>query len=120
MKNGSLYERMGGGDNIARIVDHILELHLANPLVAHRFRDADPVKVKRLAWEFFCAGSGGPQQYTGRDLRTAHTGMSISEEEFVTVVDDIAHAMDRVGIGTDEKNEVLGMLRSMKGEIVGL
>jgi hemoglobin len=44
---------------------------------------------KQHAFEFFAAGTGGPFEYTGKDLRTTHSGMNISEQEFLAVVDDV-------------------------------
>ena len=63
---------------------------------------------------FFCAGSGGPHAYTGRDLVTAHKGMNVSEQEFIAVVDDIFLAMDKNNLGDDIKKDVLAILYSLQ------
>ncbi len=115
---GTLYERLGGSDRIRAIMNDTVDLHLRNPLISPRFRDADVGKLKQLAYEFFCMGSGGPQAYTGRDMRAAHAGMNISEQEFLAVVDDIVAAMDRNGVGLAEKGEVIAILYSMKGDVI--
>ena len=70
------------------------------------------------AVEFFCAGSGGPQAYTGRDLVTTHKGMNISEQEFIAAVDDILSAMDKNNLADDVKKDVLGVLYSLKGQVI--
>lgn len=113
-----LYERLGGADKIAAIVDEMADLHLKNPLIAPRFQKSDIPKLKRLAYEFFCAGAGGPERYSGRDMRTTHGGMNINEQEFVAVIDDVVAAMEKVGIGPQEKNEVVAILYSLKGDVV--
>ncbi len=114
----SLYERLGGADGLSAIVTDTLDIHLANPLVKNRFENRDYEKMHRLAVEFFGMGSGGPEKYTGRSMLETHKGMNINEQEFVAVIDDILAALDKNGIDTESRTEVLGILYSMKEEIV--
>jgi hemoglobin len=113
----NLYERLGGATGIHAIVEDIWTNHTSNPLVKNRYVESDPENVKRLVREFFGAGIGGPETYTGRDMLTAHKGMNISDEEFVAVVDDVLKALDSNAVGQKERDEVLCILYSMKGEI---
>ena len=115
----TLYTRLGGAEGIARLVDDVIDAHLANPLVKSRYEAVtDMGHVKQMSRDFFGAGTGGPETYTGKDMITAHKGMNVSEQEFIAVIDDILGAMDRNGIGEEEKKEVLAVLYSMKDEIV--
>lgn len=93
--------------------------HLANPIVGVRFRHVrDLEALKAHAVDFFCAGSGGTETYSGRDMRVAHAGMNISEQEFVATLDDILAALDKNGVGPQERQEVLAILYSLKDDIV--
>lgn len=114
----SLYERLGGTDGITRIASDVVDLHRQNPLIAPRFAAHDSEALKRAAATFFIQGTGGPSVYEGKDMRSAHQGMNIDEAEFVAVLDDSLAALDKNGIGQREKEEVLFVLYSMKGEIV--
>lgn len=115
----TLYERLGGGDAIYRLVSDAVDLHLANPLVSARFAVSEDLdRAKRMGADFFCAGAGGPEEYRGKDLLSAHRGMNISEQEFIAVVDDILEAMDRHGHGDDLKAEVLAILYSLKDQVI--
>lgn len=114
----SLYERLGGAQGLSAIVKDTLDNHLANPVVKTRFENHEYAKLHRLAVEFFGMGSGGPEQYTGRSMLDTHRGMNISEQEFIAVIDDILAALDKNGIDPQTRTEVLGILYSMKGEIV--
>jgi hemoglobin len=114
----SLYDRLGGADGIGRIVDDVVAGHLANPLVQTRFQNIDHTHLKQMAREFFAAGSGGPEKYTGKDMLTAHKGMNISEQEYLAVMDDILGALDKNGIDQETKKDVLAILYSLKGEII--
>ena len=63
-------------------------------------------------------GTGGPHQYTGRDMKTAHANMNISIEEYDSATDDTLSALDDNGVNTVEKNEVLAILECLKVDIV--
>ena len=114
----TLYTRLGGQEGIAAIVEDIWNNHVSNPAIKQRYAESDPENVKRLVREFFGAGIGGPETYTGDDMLTAHKGMNISDKEFVAVVDDVLGALDKNSVGQRERDEVLCILYSMKGEIV--
>ena len=68
--DATLYERLGGAPGISHIVDDFVATHLTNPLIKARFVNTNLDHAKRMAREFFSAGSGGPDAYTGRDMRT--------------------------------------------------
>ena len=116
----SLYSRLGGESGVRNIVNDVLDKNSSNPLISHHFRNSDMGKLKQLVFEFFSMGTGGPHKYTGRDMRSSHTGMKITEEEWATATDDTISALDANGIGHQEKDEVIAILESLKGEIVGI
>ena len=117
----SLYDRLGGAAGIAAIASDVVDNHLVNPLVAPRFAASDDVpRLKRLAAEFFCAGAGGPETYTGKDMRAAHRGMNINEQEYLAVIDDVMSALAKHNIDETTRKDVLAILYSLKGEILRL
>ncbi|MEQ1759375.1 MAG: group 1 truncated hemoglobin [Vicinamibacterales bacterium] len=117
--SASLYDRLGGEIGIAALVEDAMAAHLTNPIVQTRFQNIKDIEhAKKMAREFFGAGSGGPEPYTGRDMRTTHRGMNISEQEYVAVMDDIMGALDKHGIDDVTKKDVLAIMYSLKNEIV--
>ncbi|HEY2927956.1 group I truncated hemoglobin [Piscinibacter sp.] len=117
----TLYERLGGEERIKRLAADIIDNHYRNPLIRSRFEKvSDRAALERHSVEFLCAGSGGPQTYTGRDLVSAHKGMNVSEQELVAAIDDILAAMTKNGYDQAEKNEVVAILYSLKGDVVRL
>jgi len=115
----TLYERLRAVEGITKLVDDAVDAHLANKIVATRFENAEDIDYsKRMLVEFFCAGSGGPQEYTGRDMLTTHKGMNISEEEYMAVIDDVFTAMNKNNVGETEQKDVLAILYSLKGEMI--
>jgi hemoglobin len=117
----TLYERLGCAAGIAKLVDDVMAAHLANPIVGKRFEGiADMDRAKKMAREFFCAGAGGPEKYTGKDMLAAHKGMHITEREYQAVSEDIVGALEKNRIGEDAKQDVIAILASLKGSIVGV
>jgi hemoglobin len=62
--------------------------------------------------------TGGPCAYTGRDMKSAHAGLRISAAEFGAVADNLTKVLDKFQVAAKEKNELLGMLAPMQGDIV--
>ncbi|SEG58405.1 group I truncated hemoglobin [Vibrio hangzhouensis] len=114
----TLYDRLGGTETITQISADIVDLHLSNPLIAPRFAQSDTTRLKKVVSEFFITGTGGPNLYTGKDMRSVHQGMNISAIEFVAVLDDALAAMNKNGIAQREQEEVLFILYSMRADII--
>jgi len=64
------------------------------------------------------SGTGGPQTYTGKDVLAAHKHMNIDEQELVSAIDDVMTAMTKNGYEQAEKNDILAILYSLKGDVV--
>ena len=119
--SASLYERLGGRDRIAAIAEDLVEMHRVNPLIRTRFAHMDAEGIRRLkghVTEFFCTGSGGSGHYAGRDMVSTHKGMNINEQELVAAIDDVLAAMRKHGAADAECNEVVGILYSLKNEVL--
>ena len=114
----ALYDQLGGQAGIDTLVDRIVDLHLANPVVATRFAHSDIARGRAMAKEFFAMGSGGPVQYTGKSMLEAHAGMNISEQEFLAVVDDMMQAMTDLDYDDAARSQVLTIAYSLKGDII--
>ena len=115
----TLYERLGSNAGIKAIVDDVIAAHLASPVVGERFRKVQDLdRAKRMATQFFCAGAGGPEQYTGKDMRAAHKGMDINDAEYAAVVDDIMTVLRSHAIDAGTQKDVQAILDSLKAEIV--
>ncbi|GAA6201648.1 group 1 truncated hemoglobin [Aquicoccus sp. SU-CL01552] len=119
----SMYERLGAAAGIKAIVADVVEAHMNNPVIRARFlpyRD-DPenlAAVSQQLCDFLCAGSGGPETYTGRDMVETHRGMNISAEEYMAETDDIMATLAAHGIDEATRNDVLAIAYGLKGEIM--
>jgi len=120
----SLFERLGAEAGIVKIVDDVVEAHMNNPAIAARFtpyleQPENLAKIKAHTVNFFITGSGGPQVYAGRDMATTHKGMNISASEYMETMDDIFLVLDKHGKNDQTKKDVLEILWSLKGMIIG-
>lgn len=123
-KTATLYERLGGEEELTAIVDEVVEEHMNNPAISARFmpykeRPEYLAQIKKHTVNFFCAGSGGPQAYGGRDMTTTHRGMNINATEYMHVIDDIMRVLDRHNKDEQTKNDVLAILYSLKDMMIG-
>lgn len=118
MAEASLYDRLGGEDGIKQVATTLFDNHAANPVIKARYADSDRDDVIRLVTEFLCAGTGGTQAYTGKDMLTSHRGMNISEAEYIAVLDDLLNALETNGVGQREQEELLSIAYSLRGEIL--
>jgi hemoglobin len=117
----TLYSRLGGAEGIRRIIDDVITAHLNNPIVGERFRKAEDLgRLKTKAWEFFCAGAGGPETYTGKDMIAAHKGMNITEQEYEAVTNDILSALAKNRIDDATAGDVTAILNSLKSQVIGV
>jgi hemoglobin len=115
----SLYERIGGREKVKAIVEDIWNNHSKNPIVKDRFAASDPDYVKKRVFEIFAAATGATDvKYNGKDMKTAHKGMNISEMEFNAVVDDVLAACEKHKVAQRERDEVLAILWSVRKDIV--
>jgi hemoglobin len=114
----SLYERLGGKEAITAVVDEFAGRALADARINQKFSKSDPVRLKAQLVDQICSATGGPCQYTGRDMASAHLNMGVTTGEFNALVEDLVGALDKFNVPEAEKNELLGKLAPMKGEIV--
>ena len=119
-EKASLYDRLGGQDAITLVVDQFVANVAADERVNDRFAGTDIDEFKRLLVEQLCEATGGPCTYTGRDMRTTHAGMNITDAEFSAVVEDLVAALNQYNVPEQEQTELLTALGGMKDQIVGV
>lgn len=122
--NNTLFNRLGGLKGISAIVDAVIDAHMNNPAIQARFipyREMPErlASIRQHIIDFFCAGSGGPVTYAGRDMTDAHRGMNITPGEYMHVMDDILKVLNAHKIDDYSQKEVLWILYSLKEPIIG-
>ena len=115
----SLYDRLGGQPAITAVVDDFVGNVAADNRINGFFGRADIPKLKKNLVDQICAGTGGPCTYTGKDMRTAHKGMNITDAQFGALVEDLVKTLDKFKVPEKERGELLAVLGPMKPQIVG-
>ena len=85
----TLYKRLGGREGIALVVGDFVANMAGDSRVNARFKDMKGPDVERLKSNLsdqICDATGGPCSYLGRDMKTAHTGMKITDAEWSATV----------------------------------
>ena len=117
----SLYKRLGGYDAIAAVSDKFIG-RLASDKQLSRFLvglSTDSQKrLRQLVVEQLCAATGGPCIYIGRDMKTAHGGLNITESDWDLTVKHLIASLDKFKVPEKEKNEFLALASSLKPDIV--
>lgn len=115
----SLYERLGGKPAIQAVVDDFIGNVAADNRINGFFANANIPRLNSMLVNQICEATGGPCKYTGRDMKSAHAGMGVTEAHFNALVEDLVKSLNKFNVPEKEKNELLSALASMKGDIVG-
>jgi hemoglobin len=114
----TLFERLGGLDAITAVVDSFVGRCAADPRINAKFVRTDIPRLKKMLIDQVCEAAGGPCTYTGRSMRETHDGMGVTAGEFDALVEDLVATLDGFNVPEAEKQELLGVLGPMRGEIV--
>jgi hemoglobin len=123
-KAAPLWERMGGEANVTKIVDEFVRTAAPDPKVNFSrggkivLDDAGVVALKKKLVEFISAATGGPLKYGGLDMKEAHKGMGITEDEFLATASHLTKAMAKYGVTKADAEELLRMLGGARPAIV--
>ncbi|UPK75116.1 group 1 truncated hemoglobin [Nocardioidaceae bacterium SCSIO 66511] len=112
------YERIGGGRAVSAVVDRFYDLILADPSLVDYFAETRMEHLKRHQVMLVSHLLGGPAEYDGRDLRTAHAGMDIGAADFDRVVTHLVTALTEAGVPSDVIDRLGGSLGAARADIV--
>jgi hemoglobin len=116
-----LYQRLGGYDAIAAFVDDLLPRLLNDKQIGVYWKGKckDSLrKDRQLIVDFLCAAFGGPVQYLGRDMKTSHDGLEISEADWMAFEQHVVATLKNLGVSGREYDEVMAATVSLKGDVV--
>ena len=117
----SLYKRLGGYDAIASIAHDYFGRIRSDPQFS-RFtggRSQDSLKrARQLLVEQFCALTGGPCVYIGRDMKTAHGGLGITKQDWEASMRHLAESLDKQKVRQKDKEELLTIVAAYEKDIV--
>lgn len=118
----SLYERLGGYDAVSAVIDDFFKRMIPDKQLGRFFLGLSTdskTKVQQHTVDFVCKATGGPCAYTGRDMKTVHTGLNITESDWDLSAKYLTQTLDKFQVPEKEKTEVLNLVTSLKPVIVG-
>jgi len=117
----SLYERVGGYNALAAVVDDFIGRLVADKqfekfFVGHSVDSKK--KIRQHILDQFCAATGGPCVYTGRDMKTTHAGLGITNADWDAAAKHLSDSLDKFKVPEKEKGELLAFVTTLKKDIV--
>ena len=117
----TLYDRLGGYDGIAKVVDDFIGRLVADKQFEKFFigQSTDSKKkIRNHVIEQFCVAAGGTCVYTGRDMKTTHAGLGITEADWNAGANHLIAALDKYKVDEKSKAEVVAFVSTLKKDIV--
>ncbi len=120
----SLYDRLGGLYPIAAVVDDFIDRVFvnatlnANPNIYKARKEVRKAGLKVQLATQVCAVTGGPCKYVGKDMKAAHKGFHITEEEWQALMIDFRASLAKFQVPAAEQKELIDIVESTKPDMV--
>jgi hemoglobin len=116
--DNSLYLALGEKPGLVRLMDVFVESLRVDPRTAALFKEANTHRLKAQLVDQVCQLSGGPCQYRGADMKTAHANLDIRKSDFNALVEDLEKAMQAQGIPFSAQRRLLALLAPMHRDAI--
>lgn len=118
----TLYERLGGEAALTPAVDEFYRRMLSDERVARFFEstDMDAQIAKQKAFLTFV--TGGPAEYTGKDMRAAHAHLldrGLADEHVDIVVEHLGATLVGLGASPADVADVADLAESVRDDVLG-
>ncbi len=120
MSDQTLYQRLGGYDAVAAATDDLLGRLLSDPVLKDYWKGKSQDSLRKdrqLIVDFLVAAAGGPAFYSGRDMKTSHAGLGITEREWALFMDHTRAMLEHLQVAPREQDEVLDFLTGLKADV---
>lgn len=118
MSESTLYERLGEREAIAAVVDEFYDRVLADEELAGYFEDVDTQELRVHLTQFMSSVAGGPVEYDGDDMYTAHKHLGVTGRDFGRVAQHLDDALGEFDVPDAEREEVMEAVASYQDDIV--
>lgn len=120
----SLYDRLGGVNAMALLMDDVIErsyadpLFNANPRIVEAHQRYPKAAYKFHATALACMATGGPCRYVGRTVKDAHQRLEVTEAEWARLIVIFRESMTGFKVPAREQEEIVAILEAAKGDVV--
>jgi hemoglobin len=116
----SLFERIGGAAAVDAAVDVFYRKVLADARISHFFTNVDMNRQRAKQKAFLTVAFGGPNGYTGKNMRSAHAHMKLTEEHFNAVMENIGGTLKELNVPDELIAEAAQIALSTKNDVLNL
>lgn len=117
-KSDALFQALGGKPGLQALMDSFVAGLKADRRIGAQFKDTRSSFLASQLVDQVCAATGGPCQYDGPDMKTAHADMGITRAHFNALVEVLQVAMDARNIPFATQNQLLALLAPMHRDII--
>jgi hemoglobin len=121
-KGPSLYEQLGGEKAVEAAVKVFYDKVLADDRVNGFFKGVDMDRQRMMQKEFLTFAFGGPNNYKGRDLRTAHAHLvqkGLNDTHFDVIVEHLGATLKELGVKDELIKQAADVANSVRNDILG-
>jgi hemoglobin len=118
----SLYEQLGGAAAVDKAVDIFYRKMLADARVAPFFDTVDMDRQAAKQKAFLTMVFGGPNHYTGRDMRAAHAGLvarGLNGSHVDVVIEHLGATLKELGATDAQIQQVAALANSVRADVLG-
>ena len=114
----SVFEKLGGAGAIDAAVDIFYRKVLADDRIGHFFDTVDMEAQHAKQKAFLTMAFGGPNNYSGKDMRAAHAGMNLTEEHFTAVAEALVGTLQDLNVPQEDIDSVVTIALSVKDDVL--
>jgi len=118
----SIYEELGGEAAVEAAVDIFYRKMLLDSRVASYFESVDMDKQRAKQKAFLTMVLGGPNAYTGKDMRAAHAGLvkrGLNDTHVDVVIEHLGATLKELGAGDHHIQAVAALANSVRNDVLG-
>ncbi len=117
----SLYERLGGQEGLDKAVDIFYRKVLMDDRISQFFEDTDMDVQAAKQKAFLTMVTGGPNNYTGKNMRDGHTDMvkrGLNDSHVDAVVELLVETLREVGAPEADIQTVVSVCEGARNDVL--
>jgi len=117
----SIYEQIGGAPAMQAAVEDFYRRVLQDEELAPFFEDVDMDRQMAKQSAFLTMVTGGPNSYTGKDMRTAHAHLvkrGIGDRHVDLVIKHLGDTLTGLGVAPELVQQIAAVAESVRGDVL--
>jgi hemoglobin len=121
MSNATLFERLGGQDAVNAAVDIFYRKVLADDRVNYFFDGVDMEKQIQKQKGFLTMVFGGPNNYTGKNMREGHKHLiekGLNDSHVDIIIEHLGGTLKELNVKDEDIKEVAAIANSVRDDVL--